>query len=90
MEIRKTLTILNKLGLHARAATQLVKLAQSYQSEIHLERDGKNASADSVLGLMMLEGSQNKQVDVICRGEDAQAAMDSISNLFTQRFNEDE
>ena len=90
MQVKRTLTIVNKLGLHARAATQLVKLAQQFNAQIILQKDGKTASADSVLGLMMLEGSQNKKVDVVCDGADAAQAMEAVSELFSQRFNESE
>lgn len=88
--IEKELTIINKLGLHARAATELVKLATSFSADILVQKDGKSVSANSVLGLMMLEGSQNKQVKVVCEGEDAEAAMEAIEALFSARFNEDE
>lgn len=90
MRINKELTIINKLGLHARAATQLAKLAANYDAEITLIKDGKEANANSVLGLMMLEGSQNKQVEVVCEGNDAEAALEAVSELFSQRFNESE
>ncbi|WP_338294794.1 HPr family phosphocarrier protein [Planctobacterium marinum] len=90
MRIEKELTIINKLGLHARAATELVKLATSFSADILVQKDGKSVSANSVLGLMMLEGSQNKQVKVVCEGDDAEAAMEAIEALFSARFNEDE
>ncbi|XOV80636.1 MAG: HPr family phosphocarrier protein [Aestuariibacter sp.] len=89
-QVKRTLTISNKLGLHARAATQLVQLANTFSAEITLLKDGKSASAQSVLGLMMLEGSHQKQVDVICQGDDAEAAMNAIEVLFSQKFNEEE
>lgn len=88
--ISRVLTITNKLGLHARAATQLVQLANTFSAEVTLVKDGKTASAQSVLGLMMLEGSHNKQVEVICEGEDAEKAMDAVEALFSQKFNEAE
>lgn len=89
-QVKRTLTITNKLGLHARAATQLVQLANTFKAGITLQKDGKSASAQSVLGLMMLEGSHNKQVDVVCEGEDAEAAMNAVEELFSQKFNEAE
>lgn len=88
--IEQDLVITNKLGLHARAATELVKLAASFSADIMLHKDGKSASADSVLGLMMLEGSQNKKVKVVCEGDDAVLAMDAVAALFSARFNEAE
>lgn len=87
-EVRKTLTIVNKLGLHARAATQLVQLAQKYNSDIHLYQGERSASATSVLGLMLLESSQGKEVEVVCSGSDATAALAAIESLITQGFYE--
>lgn len=89
-QVTRVLTITNKLGLHARAATQLVQLANTFSAEVTLVKDGKSASAQSVLGLMMLEGSHNKQVEVICAGDDAEAAMDAVEKLFSHKFNEEE
>ena len=84
------LTVTNKLGLHARAATQLAQLAAQYTSTITIKKDGKTASANSVLGIMMLEASQNKQVQVVCEGEDAASALEAVATLFTAKFNETE
>lgn len=90
MTVEKQLTIVNKLGLHARAATQLAKLANQFESSITLHQEDKEAFANSVLALMMLESSQGKQVLLRCDGPDEQAAMDAIANLIVNRFNEDE
>ena len=65
MRVEKTLTIVNKLGLHARAATQLVQLANQFDAEITLKKGDKEANANSVLGLMLMESHQGEQVDVI-------------------------
>lgn len=88
--IEKTLTIQNKLGLHARAATQLAKLANQFDAEITIKQQDKTASANSVLGLMMLESHQGKQIDVISEGADAEAAMQAVEDLIAKKFNEDE
>jgi phosphocarrier protein NPr len=88
--IEKTLTIVNKLGLHARAATQLVQLANQFDAKIILEKGNKQADASSVLGLMMLESHQGEQVNVIVEGEDAEDALAAIETLIEGRFNEDE
>lgn len=90
MKISKTLTIVNKLGLHARAATKLVQLANSYECDVVLEQGEQQAPADSVLALLMLESSQGKQVTLICEGKDAQVAMDNIENLIANKFDEGE
>ena len=89
-EIQRKLTVINKLGLHARAATQLVQLASSFSAEICIEKEGKRVSADSVLGIMMLEASLNKEVLVICKGNDAEQAIEAVASLFSARFHEDE
>ena len=90
MTIEKTLTIVNKLGLHARAATQLVQLANQFDAKIILEKGNKQADASSVLGLMMLESHQGEQVNVIVEGDDAEDALAAIETLIEGRFNEDE
>ncbi len=90
MRVEKNLTIVNKLGLHARAATQLVKLANQFDAEITLVKGEKQADASSVLGLMMLESHQGEQVQIISDGPDAEAAMDAIETLIVGKFNEEE
>lgn len=90
MKVEKQLTIVNKLGLHARAATQLAKLANKFDATITLHQEEKEAYANSVLALMMLESSQGKEVIVRCDGEDAENALLEIENLITNKFNEEE
>ena len=90
MKLIKTLTIVNELGLHARAATKLVQLANSYKCEVMLEQGGQQAPANSVLALLMLESSQGKQVTLICDGIDAQIAMENIEHLIANKFDEGE
>jgi len=90
MTLEKTLTIVNKLGLHARAATQLVQLANRFDANIVLLKGDKEAQANSVLGLMMLESHQGEQVKVVVEGNDAQAALEAIETLIEGKFNEDE
>ncbi|WP_137168000.1 HPr family phosphocarrier protein [Salinimonas lutimaris] len=90
MKVEKQLTIVNKLGLHARAATQLVQLANQFDATITLIQGDKRADANSVLGLMMLESHQGEQVNVISDGPDAEQAMEAIEALIVGKFNEDE
>lgn len=90
MRLEKNLTIVNKLGLHARAATQLVQLAQQFKANITLIQGDKTASAASVLGLMMLESYQGKEVTVVSEGDDAEAALAAIEELITAKFHEKE
>ena len=88
--VEKTLVIVNKLGLHARAATQLVQPTNKFDAKITLHQGDKQASADSVLGLMMLESHQGKEVKVVSEGKDAQAALDAVEILIVTKFNEQE
>ena len=88
--IEKNMTIVNKLGLHARAATQLVQLANQFDAKIVLKKEDKEADANSVLGLMMLESHQGEQVTVVVDGDDAPAAMAAIEQLIAGKFNEEE
>ncbi|WP_026375890.1 HPr family phosphocarrier protein [Aestuariibacter salexigens] len=90
MALQQTITIINKLGLHARAATQLVQLANQFDADITLQLGDKSASANSVLGIMMLEGNQGKDITVVTDGKDAKPAMQAVVELVTARFNEAE
>lgn len=90
MELIKTLTIINKLGLHARAATKLVDVANKYQCDVQLQQDEQLAPANSVLALLMLGSGKGKQVTVICNGPDAEQAMADIENLIANKFDEGE
>lgn len=82
--------IINKLGLHARAAAKLVKLASSFSSSIELERDGRKVNAKSIMGVMMLAASQGTQLQLHVEGDDEQAATDAIGELVANRFDEEE
>lgn len=90
LRMEKTLLIVNKLGLHARAATQLVKLANQFDAQVTLFQGEKSASASSVLGLMMLESHQGKEVKVISEGIDAAQALAAVEQLIVGKFNENE
>lgn len=90
MQASRIVTIVNKLGLHARAATQLVQVANQFDAKVTLVKGDKVAEANSVLGLMMLESHQGEQVEIISDGKDAEAALDAIASLIDGKFNEDE
>ncbi len=90
MTLERRLLIQNKLGLHARAATQLAKLANQFAAQITIVQGDKSAQANSVLGLMMLESHMGKEITVICEGEQAQQAMQAIEQLVASKFNEAE
>lgn len=91
MELTRTVLIQNRLGLHARAAVKLVELAQSFNATltIHSE-DEKSATADSVMGLLMLESAQGQHIRIQAEGEDAQQALDAVCHLIEDKFDEGE
>jgi phosphocarrier protein HPr len=86
----KTLTIVNKLGLHARAAARFVTLASSFASDIKVGRNGQEVNGKSIMGVMMLAASRGSEITLIIDGEDESEAMARLSELIEQRFGEDE
>ncbi|NKF49432.1 HPr family phosphocarrier protein [Shewanella sp. WXL01] len=86
--LQRQITISNKLGLHARAATKLATLAAKFDAEITLIHGDKQASAASVLGLLMLESGVGKTITLTASGNDAQAALDAVSALIDAKFEE--
>jgi phosphocarrier protein HPr len=84
-----TVTITNKLGLHARAAAKLVEAAARFQSTILIGKDGDTVDARSILGLMMLNARQGSHIQVSAEGEDAREAMGAILALIHAGFGED-
>jgi len=88
MMISKNLTILNKLGLHARAAAKLVALSNNFKSEIILVKDNKSADARSIMKLLMLSASKGSVLEVKITGKDQEEAMGSIEKLFLNGFDE--
>lgn len=89
-ELSRKITITNKLGLHARAATKLAQLCQQFEAKVFVELNDKQADASSVMALMLLAGSQGKEVEVKTQGNDAEQALDAICQLFTDKFEEQE
>ena len=86
--IEKTVTIVNKLGLHARAAAKLVTLAQKFKSEIRLKKDAKEVSGKSIMGVMMLAAAKGSRVTIRAEGADAEAAVAALEDLIARRFDE--
>jgi len=89
--IRRTLIVQNRLGLHARAAAKLVRLASGFRSRIYLARDGSNdaAEAGSILGILMLSASQGTRLVVSIEGRDEVEAGEAIRRLFNAKFGEE-
>ena len=88
--IRHTVTITNKLGLHARASAKLTKLAGGFQCEIHMSRNGRRVNAKSIMGVMMLAAGMGAEIEVETDGADEQAAMDGLLHLIADKFGEGE
>ena len=86
--MRRTFEIKNRLGLHARAAAQLVGLTASFKSDVTIEKDGQSVNGKSIMGLMMLGAGFGSTIEVEAQGEDAAQALDAIAALIDARFNE--
>ena len=82
--------IVNKLGLHARAAAKFVTLASGFDSEIELARNGNAVNGKSIMGVMMLAASQGTELTLRATGSDEGDAIEKISELIADRFGEDE
>ncbi|HUK81210.1 MAG TPA: HPr family phosphocarrier protein [Verrucomicrobiae bacterium] len=85
----KELTVINKLGIHARPAALFVKVASRFQCDIMVEKDGEQINGKSIMGLMMLAAAQGSTLKLIAEGPDAEAAVRELEQLFLQKFNED-
>jgi len=88
--VSKQVTICNKLGLHARAATKLAQLSQKFTAIITLELAEKKADASSIMALMLLAGGQGKVVNITAQGDDADLALTEICQLISDKFDEAE
>ena len=86
---RKEVEITNKLGLHARPASLLVKLAGKFESEIQLIKDDTEINAKSILGVMMLAAGPGQRITITADGNDAQEAVDAIASLIESGFGEE-
>ena len=82
--------IVNKLGLHARAAAKLTHIASGFQSEIWLSRSGRRVNAKSIMGVMMLAAGKGSTVRIDAEGLDADAALKALTRLIADRFGEGE
>ena len=87
---KKQIIVINKLGLHARASSKLVQLANSFKSEVFIEKNGRKANAKSIMSLMMLAAAKGSEINLSCEGDDEIEAMQQISQLFAERFGEHE
>ncbi len=88
--ISETVTIINKLGLHARAASRLVNCASQFESEVFLSRKDNRVNAKSIMGVMMLAASKGVELGLEVEGRDEQACRDALVALIDDRFGEPE
>jgi phosphocarrier protein HPr len=86
----KELVIENKLGLHARAAAQIVKIASAYASKISLMKDGLEVDGKSIMGIMMLAAAKGSAVLASAQGNDEEQAITALERLFHDKFGEKE
>jgi len=88
--VRKDITIINKLGLHARAAAKLVTLASEFESDIQLARGSRQVNAKSIMGVMMLAAGKGTNLELIAIGADEETAVQRLEKLVMDRFGEGE
>jgi phosphocarrier protein HPr len=82
--------IINKLGLHARAAAKLVSCANSFSSDVFLHRNGQRVNGKSIMGVMMLAANQGSILKLEINGSDEQEAMQALTSLISERFGEEQ
>ena len=85
----RTFTIVNRLGLHARAAARLVQTAARFKSDVTVEREGQTVNGKSIMGVLMLAAAQGTQIRIRTDGEDADEAMTTLAALIEDGFGED-
>lgn len=88
--LKEDIEIINKLGLHARAAAKFVSTATRYESVIKLTKDDKTVDGKSIMSVMMLAASIGTVLEISCEGPDEEAAMEGIKNLIEDKFGEGE
>jgi len=85
---KTTVTISNKLGLHARASAKLTKLAGGFACDVHLSRNGRRINAKSIMGVMMLAAGMGSEVEIETDGVDEVQALDALVMMIGDRFGE--
>ncbi|BFM48001.1 HPr family phosphocarrier protein [Marinomonas sp. THO17] len=86
----ESITIINKLGLHARAAGKLVETTSRFSCDITIEKDGRNVDGKSIMAMMMLAAGKGTEITVKTNGEDEEEAIKAVLALINDRFGEDE
>lgn len=88
--MERTVTIVNRLGLHARAAAKLTTLASKFQADVRVRKENREVSGKSIMGVMMLAAAQGSTITLIAEGTDEQEALDEMAQLVAERFGEDQ
>ncbi|WP_191603062.1 HPr family phosphocarrier protein [Marinomonas algicola] len=86
----QSITIINKLGLHARAAGKLVETTSKFSCDITIEKDGRNVDGKSIMAMMMLAAGKGTEITIKANGEDEELALTAIIELINNRFGEGE
>ena len=86
----RTVEIVNKRGLHARASAKFVKTASTFDAEVRVSKDGQTVDARSIMGLMMLAAGPGCCIDIAAEGAEAEEAVDALQKLVSAKFDEDE
>jgi len=88
--VSRTVEIVNKRGLHARASAKFVKMASGFDAEVRVSKDGQTVDARSIMGLMMLAAGPGCCIEIEAEGAEAQAAVAALEELVSGRFDEEE
>ncbi len=86
---RRTVTITNRAGIHARPAAMLVQTANRFSSNIYMEKDSERINGKSIMGIITLGATYQSQLSIIADGEDEQQAVDALAQLFEKKFEEE-
>ena len=90
MKCEKIVQVNNRLGLHARASAELVKVATGYESDIQLSLEDQTVDGKNIMGIMMLAATCGSQITITAEGKDADLALSAIVSIFSNRFGENE
>jgi phosphocarrier protein len=88
-KLEKELTVVNRLGLHARPAAMFVRIASRHRADVWVAKEGEEVNGKSIMGLMMLAAGQGSKLRIRCDGPDADKAMEELEELIKAGFNED-
>ena len=87
-ELTEEITVVNKLGIHARPAAAMVQTVLAYECDVFISYNGNRVNAKSIMGLLTLAATRGSRLTVVCKGDDAEAAMKAIKDLFATGFGE--